>query len=220
MGQQEPIKVGSASDVTNVNATRTNQMYGNLGNYQQQFLSGMGAYTPTANIAALQGVSPQIQSIIGQTIQPYGQGLQDVAQQLSSQAVRDVASQYGQQGALHSGAALSAMTRGAALPAAQAYTSLAQMQSGLAGNLLGGSLGQMGQAYGAQAGLFGQAMQGQTALGAPEWWQPTYLQGGGGLNLGGALGGAAAGAGIGSMIPGIGTGVGAGIGGLIGLLGW
>jgi hypothetical protein len=172
-GETVHEKLGDPSDVTNVNPY-TQQLWNNLQGLQQGFTSGMGQFAPTNNIASLEGALPGIQNISGALISPYGANLMNTADILSQQAMRDVANQYSGAGALNSGAALSAMTRGAAEPISNAVTNIAGMQSQLGGGLAQSLLGQMGGAYGTQANLLNNVLGLQGGLGQAEYWQPTY----------------------------------------------
>ena len=172
--KDEYSPVGSAEDVAQVNPM-TEDFYKQLAGYAQQFQQGMGAYGPQANIAALAGAEPALSRIAQRTIDPYATQAQSTADLLSQRAVQNVASQFAGGGALNTGAALSAMTRGAAEPVSQAATNIAQMRSQLGGGLLGQQLGGMQQAYQTQAGLLGQMLGAQAGFAAPEWWQPTYV---------------------------------------------
>jgi hypothetical protein len=172
-GQNVTEKLGSAEDVTNVNPY-TSQLWNNLQGLQSGFTANMGNYAPTNNVASLEGVLPGIQSISNSLISPYGTSLMNTADILGQSAMRGVASQYSNAGAVNSGAALSAMARGYAEPVSQAVTNIAQMQSNLGGGLASSVLGQMGSAYGTQAGLLSNVLGLQGNLGQAEWWQPTY----------------------------------------------
>ena len=170
---QGTSKIGSASDVVNVNP-----MTGSMWNTLQGLL---GEYSPTQNIASLEGVTPEIQSIVGQLISPYSKSLTDTAKIIGDQTQRSVANQYSNAGSVNSGAALAAMARGYAEPSAQATTNIAGMQSQLGGGIANSLLGQMGNTY-------LSALQGMTQYGTPEWWQPTYAQSSNALgSIGGLL---------------------------------
>lgn len=216
MGQQKPQRVGSASDVVNV-SPYTEQAYNTLQNWMGQFGAGMGNVSPEANLASLMGAAPGIQGLVGQLTGPYVQSAEEARDLVMQEAMRNVAGQYGNEGAVNSGAALSAMARGAALPAAQTAQQIAGLQSQLGYGLGSQYMGQLGNQYQTQAGLLGQTLGLTTQMGAPEWWQPTYLQPQQGM---GALGGGLTGAGIGGSIGGPwGAAIGGGLGALGGLLG-
>lgn len=172
-GQTVNQKLGDPSDVTNVNPY-TSQQWNNLQGLQGMFSSGMGSFAPLNNIASLVGATPGIQSVANTLISPYGTNLTNTADILGQEAMRNVANQYSNAGALNTGANLSAMARGYATPISEAVTNIAGMQSQLGGGLANSLLGQMGGAYGTQAGLLGNVLGMQSQYGAPEWWQPTY----------------------------------------------
>jgi hypothetical protein len=168
------------NDISQVNPF-FEQQFGNLQNLQNQFLGGLtgppqvgniniSQFDPTTTIGQLQGVTPAIQDIASQMISPFGTQGQATADLLSREAVRNVASEFGGMGSLRSGAALSAMTRGAALPQAQLLQQIAGMQSqlggGLAGSFLGGAFqgGLQGQSLQTQADLQRQQLQMQAGL--------------------------------------------------------
>jgi hypothetical protein len=212
MGQQKPQKVGSASDVQNVNPY-TEQTYNTLQNWIGQFGTGMGFTTPEANLASLTGAAPAIQGLVGQLTGPYVQSAEEARDLVMQEAMKGVASQYAQGGAVNSGAALSAMARGAALPAAQTAQQIAGLQGQIGYGLGQQYLGQLGSQYQTQAGLLGQGLGMQTQMGMPEWWQPTYLMPQQGM---GAFGGGLTGASIGGSVGGP---WGAAIGGTLGAFG-
>lgn len=209
-------KIGSAADVQNVNPYSQN-VYNMIQN--QMALSGaqMGDTSALGNIAALQGITPEIQGLVGQLTGSYVQNAEQMRDLIQQEAMQKTASMFADQGNINSGAALSAIARGAAQPAAQAATQIAGMQSQLGSALTQQFLGQRGQQYSTQAGLLGQGMGIMGQMGMPEYWQPTYVQGMG--PFGGLMQGAGAGAGIGGAFGPAGAGVGAGIGAGIGLLG-
>lgn len=261
-------KVGSPSDVTQMNDKTDefwNMLFGNGGmaNYAREALSGAlngvpeaqaglgnlitqitsaSPYNPQSGINAFLGMVPELQGIAKNTVSPYGLTADELATQQSKASMSQVAQQYGNMGAINSGAAVSAMTRGAAVPRAQLAADLARMQSGAATSLIGQAMqvvpGQYSQAYqfgqnqqklgiGAyqsllnsqlgEASIFGNMLTGTYGAGAslatPQYYTPTYVEQSGGWDWGGALGGTVAGAGTGAAAGGvIGGPVGAGIG--------
>lgn len=209
-------KIGSPSDVTNVNPM-TGNIYNMLQNQMAMSGAQMGGTTALGNIAALQGIAPGIQGLTGLLTGPYVQNAEQTRDLIQQEAMQGVAGMFANQGNLQSGAALSAMARGAAQPAAQAATQIAGLQSQMGSGLAQQFLGQRGQEYSTQAALTGQGLGLLGQYGMPEYWQPTYTQG---MSPSvGLLQGAGAGAGIGSAFGPAGAGIGAGIGGGIGLLG-
>lgn len=209
-------KIGSASDVQNVNPYSQN-VY-NMIQKQMAMAGGqMGNLDALGNIAALQGITPGIQGLTEQLTGPYVQNAEQMRDIIQQQAMQQAASMYSGQGNINSGAALSAIARGAAEPAAQAAMGIAGMQSQIGTGLANAFLGQRGQEYSTQAAMLGQGMGLMGQMGMPEYWQPAYQTGMG--PFGGLMQGAGAGAGIGGAFGPVGTGVGAGIGAGIGLLG-
>lgn len=247
-------KVGNPGDVTQINQNTDqfwNMLFGNAGvaNYLTQGLqgalagvpeaqAGMGnlineitstqPYNPQAGINAFLGAVPELQGIARSTVSPYGLTADELASQQARSAMSQVAQEYGNMGAINSGAALSAMTRGAAVPRAQLAADLARTQSGAATSLIGQALqtipSQYSQGYAlnqaqqqlgltgyndlinsslSQAGIFGNILGNVYgaggALAAPQYYTPTYQQmDNSGWDWGGALGGALSGAAAGA----------------------
>jgi hypothetical protein len=182
-GKKDKVtKLGSADDVKQVNPL-TGKFWNQLGGMQQQFQGQMGQYSPEMMFQNLAGQSGQLQGLTRDLMGGYANRAQETAGLLSNQAMESVANQFGGSNALHSGAALSAMAQGAALPQAQLQQNLAQMESGIGQNLANQFLGAQQQGYGAGAQLLGTTMGLQGQLAAPEWWQPSYhvKEGSGGL---------------------------------------
>jgi len=210
-------KIGSASDVQNVNPN-TDNVYNMMQQMMSQSGAQMGNLDAMGNMAALQGIAPGIQSIVGQLSGNYVNNAEQARNLIQQNAMQNVAGMYSNQGNINSGAALSAMSRGAAEPAANTAMQIAGMQGQMGMGLSNAFLGQRGQEYQTQAGLYGQGAGQLGQMGQAEWWQPAYSQGMGGM--GGLMQGAGVGGGIGAAIGGPpGAGIGAGIGGLAGLLG-
>jgi hypothetical protein len=163
-GEASSQTIGRPENVQNVNPY--------TGGFWNQMQNMLGQYSPTANIGSLQGLTGGVNQITSDVISPFGTSLMGTANLLSNEARRQVANDFSQNNSLNSGAALSALARGAATPISQAISQIAGMQSQLGGSLLGTAQNQMG--------AFGQGALGwlgQTAL--PEWWQPTYVTGAG-----------------------------------------
>lgn len=173
MGDNDITTIGDPSDVTNVNPY-TDQTYNLLNQYASQAGTQLNNLDALGNITALSGIMPEIQGLVGDLMGPYAQTAEYTRDLMIQDAMRNVAGQYGDANAINSGAALSAMTRGAALPAAQTAQQLAQMQMSLGSQLGTQFLNQRGQQYQAQAGLLGGALGGLGSMGQAEWWQPTY----------------------------------------------
>jgi len=202
MGKQQETKaVGSADDVQNVNPMTGEAMDANQQSLQQlqQLLYGGGgeggairgfqeSRDPTAGFNWFLGNAPQFQEVAMGATQPLVQNQMEMANMVAPTAVQDVAAQYGgPANSYYSGGAANAMLEEAARVRQGALGQALQAQTGLAGNLLGSALNQapqafgqarqqdlglIGQAFGAQQGTLGNISQ----LGAPEWWQPTYVQ--------------------------------------------
>jgi hypothetical protein len=170
-----------------------NNLQGLQGSMLDNILSGQQNYNPYSE-QNLSQVNAATQSIMGD----YGDRVYNTAALQQAQNFADVGAQYGNLGATNSGAAMSAMARGAALPYAQAIQNLGQVQA-----QLGLGLNQMGlQRYLGDQSLYGGILNqtigtmGQIANPAA-WPQPTYTTGGDSGNdpwadlagLGGFLGG-------------------------------
>jgi hypothetical protein len=111
---------------------------------------------------------------------------EDTANRLSRQASQNVAQQYAGagQGALRSSSANRAQMEAAITPLLQHQQQLAQMQGGLAGQLMGqgqqlyqqGALQGRGQNIGALSSMYGNQSNAMAAMARPEWYSPTYQQ--------------------------------------------
>jgi hypothetical protein len=211
-------KIGSASDVVNVNQGNSDNVRNMLQQMMSQAGAQMGNLNAVGNMAALQGIAPGIQSLVGQLSGDYIQNANQARDLIMNDTMRAVGNLYsGPQGNINSGGAREAFGQGAASVAANTATQIAGMQSQMGMGLGNAFLGQRGQEYQTQAGLYGQAAGMQQQQDPNEWWQPSYSQGMGGM--GGLMQGAGVGAVIGTDVPGVGTLAGAGVGGLAGLLG-
>lgn len=202
MGQRKYDKVGSADDVQNVNpytqgVYNANQgMVDNLGamiygqpGQQGGYLRGlMESGDPEAAYNWFLGAAPQFQQLAMDYTNPFVQGQRDMANVEAANAVRDVAAQFGgPANSYYSGAAANAMLDNAAQVRRQMMNNVIGAQTQAAGSLMNNALGTAPGAFAQQRaqsiGLLGNAMgahQGalnnMTALGAPEWWQPTYVE--------------------------------------------
>lgn len=155
-------KVGSPENVSNVNPM-TSQSYGMLGDLANMSIGDF--------VAGLQGVTPGVQAISSDITAPYAGERTALASEMARQAQRQTANQFANMGVggTTSGGFVGAMTQAAMQPYMAATTDIAQMGTGISTNMLNQMLGS--QIAGQQAGI-----QGTAAYGAPEWWQPTYLQ--------------------------------------------
>lgn len=163
-GEDAYLTLGDPSQVTNVNQGMTSQLWNSLFGAQ-----GANAANPTAFLNQWLTMNPQIQNALFGAGSPLGSSYSELGDVLSRKAVQDVAAQFSSGGGygagLNSGAALSAMIRGAAEPRAQLMANVAQQMAGLSQ----GVLGEMGANQRASLGILGQ-------FAAPEWWQPTYAE--------------------------------------------
>ena len=166
----EFTEVGDASKVQNTNPM-TGQMWDTMsGNTQNLFASLMG-FDPASTFAGAAGQAGQA----GQSfMQPYQDQMQGLLNSQISSNIRGAENMFAGSG--QSGAQQSAIARGIAQPIAQASTQMAGMGAQLGGNMLGQRLGLDQMAYGGQQGMYGQNLQGMQGYGAPEWWQPSYVQ--------------------------------------------
>ncbi len=247
-------KVGDPSDVTQINPKTDqfwNMLFGGggmegylkssmagalsgvpedraaIGNLINEILSKPG-YNPQSGINAFLGAVPELQGIARNTVSPYGLTADELATQQSNAAMSQVSQQYSNMGAINSGAAVSAMTRGAAVPRAQLAADLARTQAGAATSLIGQAMqvipNQYSQAYqfgqnqqqmglrgyggllnsrlseaGLYSGLLGSVYGAGGQMAAPQYYTPTYMGASdNSWNWGGALGGGVAGAGTGA----------------------
>ena len=198
---------------------------------------------PTAGIQSFLGFAPALQDIALSATGPLAQIQNKQAQLLGGQAAQTAVDVAGNR---FGSGAVQAATQAAAAPALQAQANVVQAQTGLAGQLLGGGLNILGNApfrqrelqlqglgLGVQGalggastfqGLAGQQLQGLSALGAPEFFQPTFAENPefqSGPTFGGVAGSTLSGAGTGALIGSafgpVGTLIGGGIGGIGGL---
>jgi len=167
---------GSADAVEQINPF-TDDWASQLQGFFDQFQTGMGSYGPEASLATMEGAQPGISQMAQQMIQPYADSQNTMAENMANQAVRATASQFARPGLnLQSGAFGEAAGAGMMNPIQQAVTNIAQMQGNLGGQLMGGFQNQLGQAYGTNAGLLGQAMGQGGQLGATQFWEPTHVK--------------------------------------------
>ena len=239
---QDSQKVGKASDVQNVNPW-TQQMFSQEGDMQNMLRGamfgegGQGGMMqrlfeadPNAFMGSFMQAAPGMQELAMGATNPFARQQMSMADAMAPQIAESVAAQYGGPGnAFYSGAAVDAMTRGIGDVRNQALSSVLGAQTGMAQSLFGSAMPAMaqtqmgqrqlgGQMFGQLGGMLDSSM-GRTGMASmPEWWQPSYMQGGGGFGgfMGGALGGAGTGAMMGSLFPGIGTTAGAIGGALLG----
>ena len=122
----------------------------------------------------LAGQSSQIQGLTRNLLGDYGTRAQETADLLSDQAIRDVSSKFADMNAINSSAALSAMTRGAAVPQAEMLQNLAGLESQIGTGLANQYLGGLSQGYQTQAGLLGLNLGLQGQMAAPEYYSPSY----------------------------------------------
>ncbi len=138
-------------------------------------------------------------SFIDQIMGGTRQAAYDAADLQAQQNMRQVGGQYGNMGAVQSGAGLAAMAQGVAMPYSQAMRDItgmrAQATQGVGSQLWGGlqNINQLGmQQYQTQAGIYGQALGGMGQLGSlaaqPQTtYAPGSMYGSGFAGLGGAL---------------------------------
>lgn len=190
-GQDPYMQVGSPSDVSQVNpfADQTfNMLAGTLGSaggqagqLAQHAVSGL---SPGALLNQFAAGSSGLQNIALNATNPLVSSQMSLANQIGRNAIHDQAALAAAGGVgLSSSSFADAASRAASLPQQQAIANIVQAQTGLAGQLLGGGLNLFGQApqtaLGAAnlfGGLAGQSLGGLTALGGPEFYQPTYVE--------------------------------------------
>ena len=227
-------QVGRPSDVRNINPYTAEAMdrfrsdYGFYRNNLTKYLQGADTYggevdrlrrslesykfgveyDPLAAQRLFLSQTPELQQLARRSIDTSSG--EEQARRLAGQAIQQVASQYAG-GGLRSGAALRAMTEGAAIPLGQYQVNRENLIGNLLGNLYGQSFQGLQQGTQYKAGLdlqaqqlgYGslldalraaqsqQAFQGQLAnlmqsgalgsaagighMGAPTFWQPTYV---------------------------------------------
>lgn len=196
-----PQKYGSASDVRNVNPL-TDQFYeqmqgqqsGTYDRLNQQINQPLDQFMQRNTNAWLNQVGrysgpggTPASGYLGAAESAFAPFASDAtAQRLSREAAQNVAQQYAGagQGALRSSSANRSQMTAALTPLLQHQQALAQMQGGLAGNLMGsgqqlyqqGGMQGRGQNIGALSSMYGTQTNAQAAMAQPEWWQPTYSQ--------------------------------------------
>ena len=207
MAKNDPQKVGDSNDVVNINADKSNQMWDMAsGNTDNLFASLMG-FDPAATFGNAAG---QAGDTAQSFMDPYRTEMNNMLNAQITSRVRGAEGMFAGSG--QSGAQQSAIARGIAEPTAQAYTQMAGMGAQLGGQMLGQRLGLDQMAYGGQQAMYGQNMNAKERQATPEWWQPSYLEGGGGFDWASLLGTAAGGA-LGFMAGGPGGAIaGAGLG--------
>ena len=234
--------IGSPSDVQNINPYTTNvwnqmsQMFpaaqagmeGIIGE-----ISNMGAYDPNAWITQLASQNPTLQGFVQQAVDPYNVAATSYAADAASRARREVEAAYAGRN-IYSGDFGQAVAQGVATPYLEAATSSEQLQANMSSGLLqlAAQLNANQQQVAAQleleklaqqGGLYGNMLStagaGMSALGTPEWWQPTYVEDTGGLKgaLGGAVSGALTGIMSGNLLGAIPGALGGGVMGALGM---
>lgn len=194
-------QVGSPNDVVQLNPL-TNQFYGRTGNQQnqtfdtlnQQINQPMDAFLQRNTNAWLNqvggyggpsgGAGSGYLGAAEQAFAPFAS--EETANRLSRQASQNVAQQYAGagQGALRSSSANRSQMDAAITPLLQHQQALAQMQGGLAGQLMGqgqqlyqqGAMQGRGQNIGALSSMYGNQTNAMAMMAAPEWYEPTYQQ--------------------------------------------
>lgn len=200
-------------------------------------------FSPEAGASYLLAQAPEMQALVQHHTSPFVQAQDALTRRMMGQVGDQVSGQFAGQGAAHSGAHLTGLAQAMGdiglqsqaqieglrqQQLAQQMGMLPQMwQTGAQTSLTGLGFGldaqqaqlqSLAQQQALRGQLGGQALQGMTAYGAPEWWQPTWMAPGGGGNfLSGAMGGAGAMAPTGNKWAIAG---GAALGGLGGAMGW
>jgi len=192
-------QIGSASDVQNINPY-TDQI---MNRFQQMMPAAqagmndvaqqaMGAdYNPEKALNMFMERIPELQDVVSESVRPMRMAGEDWAKAAADQARQDVAQQYSGQGGLYSGGFGQAVGQGMAEPYLQANQQSQQLQAQMAQNLYGQTMDQLAQQYaqgkqmemqglGTAGEMYGQqfnlAGQGMAQMGAPEYWQPQYVQ--------------------------------------------
>lgn len=160
--------VGSASDVSNVNALNTNNFLTQLSGLMPQ-IQGSATDPLAAFSSALPGLFGQA---IGLT-NPLTQSIQNYASQIMPGTLSASLAPFMNENALYSSGAVDTATRAAGQVQAGAMRDIISGQMGLGGQLAGLGAGLLQ----GQQGLFGQLMGLQGQMSAPEWYYPTYVEG-------------------------------------------
>jgi len=232
--------IGSASDVENINPN-TQNAWNAFAQMMPAAQAGMGDviaglqgldYDPDAWYQQWQSQMPYMQQLSQMATDPYGAAGTSYADVMANRARGQVEQAYGG-GGLYSGAFGKAVGEGMAAPYLQAGTQREALQANILQQLAGQGMGLSSanqqfatntdlQSLAQQGNMWGNQLQtagaGMAQLGAPEYWQPTYVEDQDPwLN---ALGGGLSGAATGFMTGGpMGALFGAGVGGLGGALG-
>lgn len=233
--------IGSSADVENINPNTANA-WNAFAQMMPAARAGMGdviaglqgiEYDPNAWFSQWMSQMPQMQGLAQMATEPFDAAGTSYAARAADMARRKVEQQYGG-GGLYSGAFGKAVGEGMAMPYLQAAANSEQLQGNIFAQLAGQGMGlnAQGQQYettsqlqalAEQGGLWGNQMNiagsGMASLGAPEWWQPTYVQEQDPLMgaLGGALSGAATGLMTGGLPGALFGGVAGGAGGALGM---
>ena len=114
-----------------------------------------GSFRPGAGAEQFMNYAPAFQQIAMGNFSPLTQGLNQQAANQANTGIRNAATRFSGQGALHSGAAQAAMGEAAMRPFADVQNQLGMAQAGLAGNLMNTSLPQFfgGEQFRTQAGM-------------------------------------------------------------------
>lgn len=201
--------IGANKDPTKLDATVNPYTAGQMSNLQNL----QGQYdTPNSyegNISQIMGSAPELQQMLSGIMGGSWEQLQNTAGLQAQENMNLAASQYGNVGAANSGAAMSAIGRGAALPYSQALSQMTGMRTNAGSNILNQAFGNLGQTNAMNAGILNTILQGQTGLANPGAWpQDSYMTGQQGPS--GSLGGMFSG--LGGLMMGIAPAFGGGSG--------
>ena len=203
-------EIGGAGEVTNVNPLTGDILSTLMGQLEaggagaEQLISQLGSYD---FLSVLE--DPRLQGAIGQ----FAGERNTLAEQAAQNAQQQISGSFAGTG-LYSGAFGEAVGAGVGQAYQQGATDIAGIQQGLYGQALGVAGQQQAGALNYYGGLGQAALGGIGAIGRPEFYSPTYVEGGGGIGAG--MAGASAG-----FLPGflLGGPVGGAVGGGLGFLG-
>ncbi len=190
--------IGSSADVENINPNTQNawnafyQMMPAAQAGMGDVVAGLAGvdHDPNAWFNQWQSQMPYMQQITQMATEPYRQGMNNYADVAANQARRNIEQNYGG-GGLYSGAFGKAVGEGMSAPYFQAAANTEGLQANLLQALAGQGMGINSQnqqtatnaqlqALAEQGNLWGNQMNmagaGMAQLGAPEWWQPTWVE--------------------------------------------
>lgn len=181
MALTEYTAQGQASDVQDVSpysGQAWNQLQNSMSFINQQ-MGQSGVLNPLAAMQSFGQFAPGLMEMALGATSPYAQAIDRQTQALLPQVTQAALNPFAGSGFYSTGASGAAMEAAGNVGLAALEKKLAA-QTGMAGNLLTSGMGLLGQGYGQAGnllgGMFGQTLGSMAQFGAPEYWQPEYVE--------------------------------------------